>query len=83
MHLTPTLKTRLHVLNCTTSKATSDQVPKYLPSVREDGRKRHQEFVQACVENPSRFEARIVKPKFTTFSVGNVKCTKSADNKIT
>ena len=51
---TKTSRTKLCSFN--TGKVTSDKVAKYLLGVPEDGRKCHQEFVQVCVENPSKHE---------------------------
>ena len=77
---TETSRTKLFNIN--TGKATSDQVAKSLLGVPEDGRKRHEEFVKSCAEDPQRFEQRITKPKLLTFSAGNVKSYKSVDNKM-
>ncbi len=68
--------------NISTGKAVSDAARKYLLGVPEIGKKRHQDFLQACIDEPKRFEQPISKVKLVTFKDGCIRNKRTVNKKI-
>ena len=69
------------LFNLSTGRAASHVVAQSLLGVPSDGKKRHHQFVDQCVDNPKRFEESIPKPKLVTLASESTKATKTIANK--
>ena len=71
------------LFNINTGKAVDHEICQSLLNIPDDGRKRHQEFLNSCLADAARFEATITKTKLKTFSDDSVRNHKSEDKHVT
>jgi len=70
------------LFNISTGKGTSDEVRDCLLKIPATGKKRHKEFVEACVNDPNRFEQRITKVALKTFADSCGRNRRTTDKRI-
>ena len=75
-------KTSDALFNIHTGKAASGAVQESLLSVPRGGKAKHKEFIDACIDDPSKFEEPIKKVKLKNFEAECAVSQRSADRKI-
>ena len=70
------------LFNINTGKATSQEICESLLKIPENGKVRHQDFLNSCLVDANRFEERIPKAKLKTFSDDSERNRKAEDKRI-
>ena len=70
------------LFNINTGKATSQEICESLLKIPENGKVRHQDFLDTCLVDANRFEERIPKAKLKTFSDDSERNRKAQDKRI-